>query len=123
MAMSYSDSIVSIKNNNWFRIRVEEATSVYSNYLLNTVAEDPDYDAKIQAGTNLARSSMQVVDTLMFTLSGDQEVIAAGPAIPEAELQMIVEKTINKLFPIQTVGPAGQFQPKYLPNRLEQTKQ
>ena len=120
--MSYSDAVASIKNNNWFRTRVEEATSVYSNYLLNAPTEDPDYEVKIQAGTRLAQQYLSVVDTLMFTLSGDQEVITAGPAIPEAQLQSIVEKTINKLYPVSTTTPQGMIKQVYLPSRIIESK-
>ena len=118
--LTYSDSQVSIRQNNWFRGRVETATSKYTNYLINTPPSDPSYDAKSQAGTNLARQSSQAVETLMFTLSGDAEVLAAGPAIPDNTLQMIVEKTINKLYPVQVVTPGGAFQQIFLPNRLEE---
>lgn len=117
MALSYSDAIASIKNNNWFRTRVEEATSIYTNYLINTGTEDPNYDAKTQAGTRIASQSGQVVENLMFTLSGDQEVIQAGPAIPEAQLQMIVEKTLNKLYPVQVIQADGSFKQVYLQER------
>lgn len=117
MALTFSDAIASIKNNNWFRTRVEAATSNYTNYLINTDPSDPNYDAKIQAGTRLASQSQQAIETLMFTLSGDQEVIQAGPAIPEAQLQMIVEKTLNKLYPVQVIQADGSFKQVYLQER------
>lgn len=123
MSMTYSDAIASIKNNNWFRTRVEQATSKYTNYLLNIPASDPDYEIKTSAGTRLANSSQQAVDTLMFTLSGDTEVIEAGPAIPEPQLQAIVEKTLNKLYPMSTVSADGQIVLKYLPDRSVETIQ
>ena len=108
MPMTYSDAQASIQHNNWFQSRVQQAVSVYSNYLLNATAEDPEYDAKINAGMSIARQSAMVVQTLMFTLAGDAEVLAAGPAIPDAQLQMIVEKTVQKFWPV-TSTPAGMY--------------
>jgi hypothetical protein len=116
--MTYSDAIASIEQNSWFKTRVREATSIYANYLLNTPVEDEMYDAKINLGSRLSSSADMTVNTLMFTLSGDQEVLTAGPAIPEAQLQQIVEKTINKYFPVTPAPAAAMFQPMtYLPTR------
>lgn len=122
MPMTYSDAIVSIEQNNWFRSRVREATSIYSNYLLNAATDDPEYASKISAGTRIASSADMVISTLMFTLSGDAEVLAAGPAIADAQLQMIVEKTIVKFYPVQPVTPAalGYYPPPPLPMRPPQ---
>ena len=103
--MNYTEA-QTIERNSWFRDRVRNATSVYTNYLLNTAVEDENYDAKIQAATRIVNSIDSVVQTLVFTLSGDAEVQAAGPAIPDAQLQQIVEKTINKFYPIT---PPVQF--------------
>jgi hypothetical protein len=118
MAMTYSDAQISIEQNNWFRGRVRNATSIYANYLLNTPVEDPDYDSKIQGGTRIAQQADMVVNQLMFTLAGDSEVLTAGPAIPDTQLQQIVEKTIIKFHPIP-VTPAGMtpMQMRYLPPR------
>jgi hypothetical protein len=110
MPMTYSDANASIMNNGWFRDRVRTATSTYANYLLNTDVADPDYDAKINAGMRIAQQSEMVVNTLMFTLSGDVEVQAAGPAIPDAQLQLIVEKTIKLFYPV-TPSPAMMTSP------------
>jgi hypothetical protein len=104
--MTYSDSAASIQQNQWFRSRVQVSTSKYANYLLNTPTDDEDYAARVSAGTRLASQYSQIVDQLMFTLSGDTEVIAAGPAIPDVTLQPLVEKTINKLYPANAT-PAG----------------
>lgn len=98
--LTYSDSAASIRTNMWFRSRVEIATSTYANYLLNTPTTDADYASKTAYGTRITQSSTMIVDTLMFTLSGDAQVIAAGPAIPDVDLQSIVEKTIVKVFPM-----------------------
>lgn len=119
MAMTYSDAIASIEQNNWFKTRVRESTSIYVNYLLNTPVEDEQYDTKVSAGTRMAQQANMVVDTLMFTLSGDQEVLTAGPAIPEAQLQLIVEKTIIKFFPVSPVPAGSMYTPpvQYLPVR------
>lgn len=113
--MTYSDAAASIQNNPWFRSRVQVSTSKYSNYLLNTPVEDAEYDQKIAAGTRIAQQSSQIVESLMFTLSGDQEVLDLGPAITDTALQAIVEKTIVKLWP-QPATPAGfGAQPAYVP--------
>lgn len=113
--MTYSDAATSIQNNPWFRSRVQVSTSKYSNYLLNTPVADEEYDQKIAAGTRIAQQSSQIVDSLMFTLSGDQEVLDLGPAITDTALQQIVEKTIVKLWP-QPATPAGFMStPTYVP--------
>jgi hypothetical protein len=104
MAMNYTEANT-LMTNSWFRDRVRVSTSTYANYLLNTDAEDPEYDQKINAATRLANQSEMVVNTLMFTLCGDAEVQLAGPAIPDAQLQAIVEKTILKFWPIQPAPP------------------
>lgn len=103
MPMTYSDANASIFNNDWFRGRVRTATSNYTNYLLNTPVEDPEHAAKVSAGQRLATTSEHVVQTLMFTLSGDPEVQAAGPAIPDATLQVLCEKVINLFWPVTPV--------------------
>jgi hypothetical protein len=104
--MNYTEAKAAIEDNNWFRNRVRVATSKYSNYLLNTPTDDPEYDLKIDAAKKLSTQSNMVIDTLMFTLSGDQEVLDAGPCIDDTQLQQIVEKTIKKFYPIQgTVNP------------------
>lgn len=98
--MTYSDSAHSIRTNAWFRSRVDVALSGYTNYLLNTPSTDADHAAKTAYGTRIAQMSTTVVDTLMFTLSGDAEVLTGGPAIPDTQLQSIVEKTVTKVFPM-----------------------
>ena len=103
MPLTYSDANASLFQNDWFKGRVRVATSNYTNYLLNTSAEDPEYDAKIAAGQRLATTSEHVVNTLMFTLSGDSEVQAAGPAIEDALLQTLVEKVIQLFWPVTPV--------------------
>jgi hypothetical protein len=105
--LTYSDSAASIRNNQWFRGRVETATSKYSNYNLNA-SEGADQAAKIAYGKQLAENSIMVVNALMFTLSGDAEVITAGPGITDALLQTVVEKTIAKLYPMPPVVPLAQ---------------
>ena len=104
--LTYSDANASIFSSDWFKGRVRVATSNYVNYLLNTDAADPDFDAKIQLSTRLTNQYEQVVSQLMFTLSGDAEVQAAGPSIDDPTLQLITEKTLKKFFPVLTV-PAG----------------
>ena len=106
MALTYSDANASVFNNDWFRGRVRVASSNYTNYLLNTGTGDPEFDAKVAAGQRIATQSEHVVQTLMYTLSGDPEVQAAGPAIPDNTLQIIVEKTIKLFWP---VTPIPQF--------------
>ena len=107
--MTYSDSAASIQNNQWFRSRVQVSTSKYGNYLLNTPTSDAEYAEKVAAGTRIAQSYFQIVDSLMFTLSGDEEVLLAGPAITDAALQPLVEKTIVKLWPTTPGAPAGMY--------------
>lgn len=113
--LSLSDSQISLEQNNWFRSRVRAATSKYSNYLLNTPDTDADYEAKINAGMRIANSADMVVSTLMFTLSGDAEVVAAGPGIDDATLQTVVEKTIKKFYPITPVMAPGMMPGAYYP--------
>lgn len=103
--MTYSDSAASIRNNTWFRSRVEISLSKYSNYLLNTPDTDAEYEAKTNYGTRIAQSSSMIVDSLMFTLGGDAEILAAGPAIADTQLQSIVEKTVPKVFPPTPATP------------------
>lgn len=107
--MTYSDAAASIQNNQWFRSRVQVSTSKYGNYLLNTPTDDPDYVQKVAAGTRIAQQYSMIVDSLMFTLSGDQEVLDAGPAITDAALQPLVEKTIVKLWPSTPATPVGMY--------------
>jgi hypothetical protein len=116
MAMTYTEA-AQLKNNPWFVQRVDVATSTYANYLLNTPVADPEYAEKINAGTRLCRESAMVSQTLMATLIGDAEIQAAGPCIADAQLQMIVEKTIVKFYPVQ-VAPAGMMYgpPAYAPS-------
>jgi hypothetical protein len=114
MPMNYTEADASILNNDWFRRRVRVSVSTYTNYLLNSDPEAADYDAKVRAATQLANQSEMVVSTLMFTLSGDAEVQAAGPAIPDVTLQAIVEKTIQKFYPM-TVMPAPGAGAMYYP--------
>ena len=108
MAMTYSDTQFSIEQNMWFRSRVRVAVSTFSNYLLNTPEEDPDHQPKVDAGIRLAQQIESVMQTLMFTLAGDAEVQAEGPAITDSQLQQIVEKTINKFWPV-VPGQAAVF--------------
>ena len=110
MAMNYTEAST-LENNSWFRDRVRISVSSYTNYLLNTPIEDPEYDAKQALATRIAQQNAMVISTLMFTLSGDAEVQAAGPAIPDLQLQAIVEKTINKFYPLQPVTPTGVYYP------------
>jgi hypothetical protein len=95
-----------IEKNSWFRDRVRESISVYANYLLNTAPEDADYDAKVSMAKQLIGTIDSLVIQMVFTLAGDQEVITAGPAIPDVQLQQIVEKTLAKTHPIIPNGPA-----------------
>lgn len=104
MAMNQTEAST-LEKNSWFRDRVRVCTSTYSNYLLNTGVEDPEYENKVNAGVRIAQQADSAVQTLMFTLSGDAEVQIAGPAIPDAQLQAIVEKTIQKFYPITPVTP------------------
>ena len=99
--LTLSDSQISLEQNNWFKGRVRTATSKYSNYLLNTATTDVEYEAKVNTGMRIAREADSAVQTLMFTLSGDAEVVAAGPGISDTQLQLIVEKTIKKFYPVQ----------------------
>jgi hypothetical protein len=116
--MNYTEAKAAIEDNNWFRNRVRVATSKYSNYLLNTPVEDSEYTEKIEAAKKLSTQSNMVIDTLMFTLSGDEEVLNVGPCIDDAQLQMIVEKTIKKYYPIvpnpiqPLFAPMNPVQPK-----------
>lgn len=111
--MTYSDSAASIQGNAWFRGRVQVATSKYANYLLNTPAEDTEYAGKTAYGTRITQTYMQIVDSLMFTLSGDAEVITAGPAILDPQLQSIVEKTIVRVFPPMPATPPAMARSQF----------
>ena len=104
--MTYSDSAASIRNNQWFRGRVDVSVSKYANYLINTPSSDPDYTKKISQGQRLIASNVQIVDGLMVALSGDAEVLASGPSMPDGQLQSIVEKMIPMLWP-DTGAPAA----------------
>ena len=97
--MTYVEA-AQLQRNTWFVERVSVAVSTYTNYLLNTPVEDPEYAGKLSVAQKLASQSSVVVNTLMFTLAGDAEVQAAGPCIPDAQLQAIVEKTIAKFYPV-----------------------
>ena len=114
MAMNYTEAST-LERNSWFRDRVQVSVSTYTNYLLNTPTDDPDYDSKTAAGTRMAQQYQTMVSTLVFTLSGDSEVQAAGPAIPDPQLQSIVEKTINKLWPVGGSVAPGGFAGPYVP--------
>ena len=112
MAMTYTEA-AQLRNNPWFVQRVDVASSTYANYLLNTPTDDPDYAAKIDAGTRLCRESSMVSQTLMATLIGDAEIQAAGPCISDTQLQQIVEKTIKKFYPVIVAPAFGMpFQPQ-----------
>lgn len=102
--MTYTESAQLIRNP-WFVERVSVAVSVYTNYLLNTGEDDPQQADKIGVAQRLASQSQHVVTTLMFTLTGDPEVQASGPCIPDDTLQIIVEKTIKKFYPIPPPAP------------------
>jgi hypothetical protein len=102
--MTYTESAQLIRNP-WFVERVSVAVSTYTNYLLNTGEDDPQQADKIGVAQRLASQSQHVVTTLMFTLTGDSEIQAAGPCIPDATLQIIVEKTIVKFYPIPPPPP------------------
>lgn len=116
MPMTYSDANASIYTSDYFRGRVRTATSSYTNYLLNADVADPDYDTKTAVGTRLAQQADMIVSQLMFTLAGDAEVQTEGPAISDATLQMIVEKTIKKLYPPESiVPPTSAFAGPYYP--------
>jgi hypothetical protein len=108
--MNYTETSAAIFANAWFKDRVRVATSNYANYLLNTGAEDPEYNDKIAVATKITQQYEVIVGQLMFTLSGDSEVQAAGPAIPDEDLQPIVEKTLQKfvLPPTPTGTPTGR---------------
>jgi hypothetical protein len=82
------------------RQRVRNSLSTYANYLMATGPEDPQYDAKIQAAKNMGANPDMAVNALMFWLSGDAEVKAGGESIDDATLQSVVEKTLQKLYPI-----------------------
>jgi hypothetical protein len=97
--VTYTESAQLIRNP-WFVERVSVAVSTYTNYLLNTGEDDPQYADKVGVAQRLASQSQHVVTTLLFTLTGDSEVKAAGPCIDDDALQMIVEKTIVKFYPI-----------------------
>lgn len=97
--MTYTEA-ASLERNTWFIERVRVAVSTYANYLLNTPIEDALYEQKVTVATNLAKQSQAVVSTLMFTLAGDAEIQAAGPCIADPQLQMIVEKTLQKFYPV-----------------------
>lgn len=99
MPMTYTEA-AALERNTWFVERVRVAVSTYANYLLNTPVEDPQYAAKLAQAQQLSKQNTLVVSTLMFTLSGDAEVQAAGPCIADSSLQMIVEKTIQKFYPL-----------------------
>jgi hypothetical protein len=99
MAMTYTEASA-LERNTWFVDRVRVSVSTYANYLLNTPEDDPQYAQKIGAAQRLSSQSALVVNTLMFTLSGDAEIQAAGPCIGDPQLQMIVEKTLLKLYPV-----------------------
>jgi hypothetical protein len=118
--LTYSDASTSIRNNAWFRSRVEIAISKKSNYLINTPIEDPEYETKQAYGQRLAQQAMMITDQLMFTLGGDSEILAAGPAIPDADLQPIVEKLLEKLYPPTTAAPvaAGMRPPAFTPRPM-----
>lgn len=120
MPITYTEANA-IEKNSWFRDRVRVAVSTYTNYLLNTPAEDPQFQEKIDAAQRLATQSDSVVNTLMFTLSGDSEVQTAGPCIGDAQLQAIVEKTIQKFWPVATAPaiPFGAAPPYYMPGRAQ----
>lgn len=118
MAMNYTEA-GTLQTNSWFKDRVRIATSVYSNYLLNTPTDDPQFDAKQSVATRIAQQYEMVVNQLLFTLSGDSEVQTAGPAIPDSQLQQIVEKTIVKFYPIQSPPAMGTFSPQYLQPRTQ----
>lgn len=100
MAMTYSDIQSSLEKNEWLKGRCRTATANFANYLMNTPEADPDYDAKVNSGMNLLRTIDTVMMTLMPSLAGDSELQAAGPAITDALLQTLVEKTINKFWPV-----------------------
>lgn len=105
MAMTYADIQASLEKNEWLKGRVRTAVSNFANYLLNTPTSDPEYDAKINSGMSLLRTIDTVMMTLMPALAGDSELQTAGPAITDALLQTLVEKTINKFWPV-TANPA-----------------
>ena len=118
MPMTYTEAS-QLPNNMWFRDRVRVAISTYANYLLNADAADPEYDQKISAGTRIANQSDYVLQTIMFTLQGDSEIQAAGPCIPDAQLQLIVEKTIQKFFPVEPPPPALNLAGAVVPNQTK----
>lgn len=116
--MNYTETSAAIFNNAWFKDRVRVATSNYANYLLNTPVEDPEQADKLAVATRITQQYEIIVGQLMFTLSGDAEVQAAGPAIADGLLQTIVEKTIVKFVPATPVPGAptpqrgARFQPR-----------
>jgi hypothetical protein len=113
--MNYTETSAAIFNNAWFKDRVRVATSNYANYLLNTAPDAPEYSDNIAVATRITQQYEIIVGQLMFTLSGDTEVQDAGPAIPDVDLQMIVEKTIVKFIPAQppVMTPTGRV--RYAP--------
>lgn len=108
MALTYSDVNTSIMENNWFRNRVRVSISTYANYLLNTGAEDAEYEAKVTTGQRIISGIDQAVQTILASLIGDVEIQGVGPTIPDNTLQMIVEKTVKKFYPVQPAAPSPQ---------------
>jgi len=106
MAMTYTEA-AQLALNPWFRDRVKVAVSGYTNYLLNADTADPEYAEKQEVATRIAREADMVTHTMLFTLSGDPEIQSVGIGMPDAQLQMIVEKTIKKFYPVEPAAPAG----------------
>lgn len=113
--MTYTEA-AQLARNTWFIERVTVAVSTYANYLLNTAEDDPQYAEKVGTAQRLASQSQHVVTTLLFTLAGDAEIQAAGPCISDAQLQMIVEKTVTKFYPVPPpVPPEAPPEVQHLP--------
>lgn len=85
--------------------RARNALATYSQYLMNTDPADELYDSKINAARQMGAQPDQTVNALLFWLSGDAEVKAAGADITYTTLQSVVEKTLSKLFPIEPSTP------------------
>ena len=80
--------------------RARNGLSTYSNYLMNAEPSDPQYNAKIQAARNMGANPDTTVSSLLFWLSGDAEVKTQGDNISDQTLQSVVEKTLQKLYPL-----------------------
>ena len=111
MAMTYSDIQASIEKNEWLKGRCRTSVENFANYLLNTPSSDPDQENKVNSGMSLLRQIDSIMMTLMPALAGDSEMQAAGPAISDSLLQTLVEKVINKFWPVGNPALATGVKP------------